>query len=64
MLKKKRWRSKLNRILEEKVRDKTESTGNWRKLGRKSKYGNVERDTSKATIVGEEIGRRAKAHKG
>ena len=53
----------LNRILGGKVRDETESSGNWRKCGRKRKYGNVERGTSKATMVDEEIERRAKAHK-
>ena len=30
----------------------------------KRKYGNVKRDIRKITIVGEEIGRGAKAHKG
>ena len=46
----------LNRILGEEVLDKTGNTGNWRK------YENVERDTSKPTIVDGEIGRRAKTH--
>ena len=32
--------------------------------GQNGKYGNVERDTCKRTIVGGEIGKRAKAHKG
>ena len=48
----------LNSILGEEMRDKMESPGKWRK------YGNVERDTSKTEIVGGEIGRRAKVHKG
>ena len=54
----------LNRILRGKVLDKTESTGKWKKCKRKMKYGNVERETNKTTIVGREIGRRAKGHKG
>ena len=33
-------------------------------MQRKRKYGNVEQDTSKTTIVGGKIGRRAIAHKG
>ena len=40
----------LSRILEGEVRDKMESTGNRRKCRKKSKYGNVERDTSKTTL--------------
>ena len=54
----------LDRILVWEVRDKMESTRNWRKCRTKKKHGNVERDTSKAKIVGEKIGRRAKSLKG
>ena len=54
----------LNKILGGKVRDKTGSMGKWRKCKKKRKYGNMKRNTSKATIVGRKIGRRAKAHKG
>ena len=45
------------------MRDKTGSRGDRRKCRKKRKYGNVELDTTKATTVGGEIGRRAKGHK-
>ena len=50
-----RWRRDLVRA---------SSTEFWKgKCGRKRKCENVERDTNKATMVGGERGRRAKAHK-
>ena len=57
-----RWRRNLERacstgFLEGKC-------GHCRKCGRKRKYGNVEQDTSKATMVDGDIRRGAKAHKG
>ena len=38
--------------------------GELKEVQEEKRYGNVERDTSKTTIVGGEIVRRAKAHKG
>ena len=48
----------------EEVKCGTKKLGSLNKMQEETKYGDVELETSKKTIVGGGIGRGAKAHKG
>ena len=65
-----RWRRALNGHAQEDFGTESAGQNIWevRRIeecaGRKRKYRNLEQDTIKKTIVGSEIGMRAKAHEG